>query len=108
MLKLDMGALTQAVAITSMMEQMMMGAKDGDIPPWNPKEAIKPDGGFSGHLRELRKHAALIVASPPCQEYSYMAMPWSRAKKIAREYRDGTRDRAKLTALFDACFRLQR
>ena len=54
------------------------------------------------------RNAALIVASPPCQEYSYMAMPWTRAKKIAREYLDGTRDRAKLTALFDACFRLQR
>jgi len=54
------------------------------------------------------KGADVIVASPPCQEYSYMAMPWSRAKQIAREYRDGTRDRVKLTALFDACFRIQR
>lgn len=54
------------------------------------------------------KDAALIVASPPCQEYSYMAMPWSKAKQIEREYQDGTRDRAKLTALFDACFRIQR
>jgi hypothetical protein len=54
------------------------------------------------------KDAALIVASPPCQEYSYMAMPWSRAKTIAAEYRNGTRDVAKLTALFDACFRIQR
>ena len=54
------------------------------------------------------KTAALIVASPPCQEFSYMAMPWSKAKTIAREYLDGTRDRARLTALFDACFRIQR
>ncbi len=54
------------------------------------------------------RNAALIVASPPCQEYSYMAMPWTRAKQIAREYRDGTRERTDLTALFDACFRLQR
>lgn len=54
------------------------------------------------------RNATLIVASPPCQEYSYMAMPWTRAKQIAREYRDGTRDRKKLTALFDACFRIQR
>ena len=30
------------------------------------------------------KDVDLIVASPPCQEYSYMAMPWSRAKKIRR------------------------
>ena len=54
------------------------------------------------------KDAALIVASPPCQEYSYMAMPWSRAKAIAAEYRGGARDVKKLTALFDACFRIQR
>jgi len=52
--------------------------------------------------------ASLIVASPPCQEYSYMAMPWSYAKQVQLEYEDGTRDRAQLTALFDACFRIQR
>src|SRR6185369_7902259 len=54
------------------------------------------------------REAALIVASPPCQEYSYMAMPWSRAKAIAAEYRSGVRDTKQLTALFDACFRIQR
>lgn len=54
------------------------------------------------------KDAALIVASPPCQEYSYMSMPWSRAKAIAAEYRSGVRDVRQLTALFDACFRIQR
>lgn len=59
------------------------------------------------HGRQF-KDAALIVASPPCQEYSYMAMPWTRAKAIAAEYRNGTRDVKKLTALFDACFRIQR
>lgn len=59
------------------------------------------------HGRQF-KDAALIVASPPCQEYSYMAMPWTRAKTIAEEYRSGVRDVAKLTALFDACFRIQR
>lgn len=31
--------------------------------------------------------AALIVASPPCQEYSYMAMPWTRAKDKAAAIR---------------------
>ena len=54
------------------------------------------------------KTADLIVASPPCQEYSYMAMPWSRAKAIAADYRSGKRDVADLTRLFDACFRIQR
>lgn len=62
-------------------------------------------------------HADLIVASPPCQEFSYMAMPWSRAKQIAAalqgkgdfpEGYKGSRTTAELTALFDACFRIQR
>ena len=53
------------------------------------------------------RNATVIVASPPCQEYSYMAMPWKRAKKIAEEYRSGVRDAKQLTALFDACFRIQ-
>lgn len=54
------------------------------------------------------KDAALIVASPPCQEFSWMAMPWSRAKAIRAEYLSGVRDVKKLTELFDACFRIQR
>ena len=63
------------------------------------------------------RQAGLIVASPPCQEFSYMAMPWSRAKQIRRALRGeddfpegytGSRTKAELTALFDACFRLQR
>ena len=41
---------------------------------------------------------AAIVASPPCQEYSYRAMPWKRAKALPPP--DNT--------LFDACFRIQR
>ena len=38
------------------------------------------------------RDAALIVASPPCQEYSYMAMPWTKAKALAADYRSGRRD----------------
>lgn len=85
------------------------------------------------HGSEL-KDAAVIVASPPCTEYSYMAMPWKRGKQIAAALRGERRERtsadvlrgvpgepipfpegytgsrtvAELTALFDACFRLQR
>jgi hypothetical protein len=44
------------------------------------------------------RDATLIVASPPCQAYSYRAMPWSRAKALPPP--DNT--------LFDACFRIQK
>lgn len=54
------------------------------------------------------KDAAVIVASPPCQRYSYMAMPWTRAKQLASEYRTGRRPIAELNELFNTCFRLQR
>jgi len=54
------------------------------------------------------KDAALIVCSPPCQEYSYMAMPWSKAKAKERDLLGGRDDPKRLTALFDACFRIQR
>ena len=49
------------------------------------------------HGRQF-KDAALIVASPPCQAYSYRAMPWKRAKALPPP--DNT--------LFEACFRIQR
>ena len=54
------------------------------------------------------KDAAAIVASPPCQEYSYMSMPWRRAKEKVRWYEYSEFERKKLTALFDCCFRIQR
>ena len=59
----------------------------------------------------------LIVASPPCTEFSWMAMPWSRAKQVERALRGedefpigyrGSRTIKDLTALFEACFRIQR
>jgi hypothetical protein len=64
-------------------------------------------GGYPGTLilRDIRsihgselKDAAVIVASPPCQAYSYRAMPWKRAKALPPP--DNT--------LFDECFRIQR
>ena len=55
------------------------------------------------------KGADLIVASPPCQEYSYMAMPWKLAKAKAAAIRaDATGQMlADLNRLFEACFRIQ-
>lgn len=49
------------------------------------------------HGRQF-KDAALIVASPPCQAYSYRAMPWKHAKALPPPD----------NALFEACFRIQR
>jgi hypothetical protein len=54
------------------------------------------------------REAALIVASPPCQFFSYCAMPWTRAKQLAAEVRADPARLAQETALFDACFRIQR
>ncbi len=53
------------------------------------------------------KDAAVIVASPPCQKYSYMAMPWSRAKAKAAWYRESPDRILELNLLFDRCFQLQ-
>jgi C-5 cytosine-specific DNA methylase len=64
------------------------------------------------HGRQFSDVAA-IVASPPCQRYSYMAMPWSRAKREVR-WQEWERDSPfgdrlqGLNQLFDACFRIQR
>lgn len=49
------------------------------------------------HGRQF-KDASLIVASPPCQAYSYRAMPWKRAKALPPPD----------NSLFEACFRIQR
>jgi hypothetical protein len=64
-------------------------------------------GGYPGtlHIRDVRsirgaelKYVAVIVASPPCQAYSYRAMPWKKAKALPPP--DNT--------LFNECFRIQR
>ena len=52
--------------------------------------------------------ADCIVASPPCQTYSYMAMPWSRAKTLAAWYREIELLQLALNALCNSCFRIQR
>ena len=49
------------------------------------------------HGRQF-KDAALIVASPPCQAYSWRAMPWKAAKAAPPPD----------NSLFEACFRIQR
>jgi hypothetical protein len=54
-----------------------------------------------------------IVASPPCTQYSYLAMPWSRSKdpnnsKAAKALRLKWETEGPDNRLFDACFRIQR
>jgi hypothetical protein len=54
---------------------------------------------------------AIVVASPPCQRYSWMAMPFSRGKREAswqRWERDSPFGNYHLNDLFDACFRIAR
>ncbi|HUD74295.1 MAG TPA: DNA cytosine methyltransferase, partial [Terracidiphilus sp.] len=77
-------------------------------------------GGYPGQLvlqDALTLHgsqfrdAACIVASPPCQRYSYMSMPWGKEKReiLWQEWeRDSQFGDFQLNALFDACFRIQR
>ena len=61
---------------------------------------------LSGH--QFRGRVKLIVASPPCQKYSYMAMPWTRAKEQIRWCRDPAHPERieKLNRLFKACLRI--
>jgi hypothetical protein len=69
-------------------------------------------GGYPGELilRDVRsicggefRDAAVIVASPPCQEPSYRAMPWKRAKAL-----NEVGPPVNFIALFNECFRIQR
>jgi hypothetical protein len=66
-------------------------------------------GGYPGMLilRDVRsihgselKDATCIVGSSPCQEFSYRAMPWKRAKALPPPYLG--------MELFNAQFRIQR
>ncbi len=59
------------------------------------------------------KDADVIFASPPCQKYSWLAMPWSRSdnpenSKAAKALRKEWETNGPDNRLFDACFRIQR
>ena len=79
------------------------------------------NGGYPGELvlRDIRSIngaelvkeygiPACIVASPPCQEFSYMAMPWSKAKDKMKKILADPAEQQRLTDLFNQCFRIQR
>jgi hypothetical protein len=63
-----------------------------------PGELILQDVATLDGRQFAKLNPSLIVASPPCQAYSYRAMPWKRAKALPPPD----------NALFEACFRIQR
>jgi len=78
-------------------------------------------GGYPGELvlRDVRSITgaelvrtygvpAVIVCSPPCQEFSYMAMPWTKAKEKMRKIEADPAEQKRLCDLFNQCFRIQR
>lgn len=73
------------------------GEHAGEIPNRYPGQLILMD------VRQIHgamfKDADLIVASPPCQEFSYRAMPWKRAKALPPPLLG--------TNLFWQCWRIQ-
>ena len=59
------------------------------------------------------RNADIIVASPPCQQYSWLAMPGSRSKdpnnsKAAKALRAKWETEGPDNRLFNACFRIRR
>lgn len=77
-------------------------------------------GGYPGQLvlqdvrtihgaqfKPILHRIACFVASPPCQKYSYMAMPWKKAKSLAAWYQQSRERMEELNALFNVCFRIQ-
>lgn len=74
-----------------------------------------PEGDFQLVVQDVLtlhgsqfRDAQLIVASPPCQFFSFTAMPFSKGRALAAEARADPERLAKRLALFNACFRIQR
>lgn len=116
-------------------------AEGYDVVGFDIERHAYPDGtGYPGQLvlqdattinGAQLKDATIIVASPPCQEFSYSGMPWKRAKAQVPEVLPDywTKSEAEMTpeeslewhrwraenpanvpgtGLFEACFRVQR
>jgi hypothetical protein len=72
------------------------GDRAGTVPNEYPAQLVIQDV-LTLHGSQF-KSAAVIVASPPCQAYSYRAMPWKRAKALPPPD----------NSLFDTCFRISK
>jgi len=99
----------KAVAFNGTAEKRL-GPKTGGVIRY-PAQLVLQDI-LTVHGSQFRD-AALIVASPPCQNYSYLAMPWSRStnpenSQAAKELRKKWETEGPDNRLFDACFRIQR
>lgn len=81
------------------------GDRAGTVPSRYPGQLVLQDV-LTIHGSQFR-HASCIVASPPCQRYSYMAMPWKRSKALIAWHKESPERVKDLNALFDACFRIQ-
>lgn len=84
-----------------------------------PHHGLVPDGASLVLQDVLTLHGAqfkdaeVLLASPPCVKYSWLAMPWSRSKdpnnsKAAKALRKKWETEGPDNRLFDACFRIQR
>jgi hypothetical protein len=75
-----------------------------------PGELVLADISTLAGVEMLKKYGVpnVIVASPPCQAYSYMAMPWLKAKEKRRKILADPKERERLNDLFNHCFRIQR
>lgn len=99
----------KAVAFNGTAEKRL-GPKTGGMIQY-PAQLVLQDA-LTIHGSQFR-NAAAIVASPPCQAYSYLAMPWSRStnpenSKAAKALRKKWESEGPDNRLFDACFRIQR
>lgn len=52
------------------------------------------------------RNAAVIVASPPCQFFSYTSLPWTKAKRLAESVVSDPVEMERRLSLFRACFRI--
>lgn len=93
-------------------------AEGGDVVGFDIEQHVYGAERYPGQLvlqdvltltgQQFKGKICAIVASPPCQKYSYMAMPWSKSKALAAWYREDAQRIEELTAMFRACFRIAR